>query len=48
MAFTALFQETVVLALRLGLAQFGHVALDGTKRRAHPSRHKAISYGWMQ
>ena len=33
-AFMMVFQETVVLALRLGLAQLGHVALDGTKHRA--------------
>src|SRR5215217_3964052 len=47
-AFTAVFQETVVLALRLGVAQLGHVALDGTKLRANTSKHKALSYGWMQ
>jgi transposase len=47
-AFTAVFQETVVLALRLGLAKLGHVALDGTKLRANTSKHKAMNYGWMQ
>lgn len=47
-AFTAVFQETVVLALRLGLAKLGHVALDGTKLRANTSKHKAMSYGRMQ
>src|ERR671927_1078080 len=47
-AFTAVFQETVVLALRLGLAKLGHVALDGTKLRANTSKHKAMSYRWMQ
>jgi transposase len=47
-AFTAVFQETVVLALRLGLAKLGHVALDGTKLRANASKHKAMSYGWMR
>jgi transposase len=47
-AFTVVFQETVVLALRLGLAKLGHVALDGTKLRANTSKHKAMSYGWMQ
>src|SRR5919199_547809 len=46
-AFTAVFQETVVLALRLGLARLGHVALDGTKLRANSSKHKAMSYGRM-
>src|ERR671931_2076097 len=47
-AFTAVFQETVVLALRLGLARLGHVALDGTKPRANTSKHKAMSYGRMK
>lgn len=47
-AFTAVFQETVVLALRLGLAKLGHVALDGTKLRANTSKHKAMSYGRVQ
>src|SRR5215212_8786926 len=47
-AFTAVFQETVVLALRLGLAKLGHVALDGTKLRANTSKHKAMSYRWMR
>src|SRR6266542_3514034 len=47
-AFTAVFQETVVLALRLGLAQLGHVALDGTKLRADTSTHTARSDGRMR
>jgi transposase len=47
-AFTAIFQETVVLALRLGLARLGHVALDGTKFKANTSKHKAMSYGRMR
>jgi transposase len=46
-AFSAIFQETVVLALRLGLARLGHVALDGTKFKAATSKHKAMSYGRM-
>ena len=47
-AFMAVFQETVILALRLGLARLGHVALDGTKLKANTSRHKAMSYGRMR
>jgi transposase len=47
-AFTAVFQETVVLALRVGLARLGHVALDGTKLKANTSKHKAMSYGRMR
>src|SRR3954451_4111457 len=46
--FTAVFQETVILALRLGLARLGHVALDGTKLKASTSKHKAMSYGRMR
>src|SRR2546421_12774083 len=34
-AFTAIFQETVVLALRLGLARLGHVALGRSQFEAH-------------
>jgi transposase len=47
-AFTVVFQETVVLALRLGLAKLGHVALDGTKLRANTSKHTAMRYGRMK
>src|ERR671920_143674 len=47
-AFTAGFQETVILALRLGLARLGHVALDGTKLKANTSKHKAMSSGRMR
>src|ERR687886_1775284 len=46
--FTAIFQETVILALRLGLARLGHVALDGTKLKANTSKHQAMSYGRMR
>jgi hypothetical protein len=47
-AFTAVFQETVILALRVGLVRLGHVALDGTKLKANTSKHKAMSYGRMR
>jgi hypothetical protein len=47
-AFRAVFQETVILALRVGLARLGHVALDGTKLKANASKHKAMSYGRMR
>src|SRR6478752_3760203 len=47
-AFTAVVQETVILALRLGLARLGHVALDGTTLKANTSKHKAMSYGRMR
>ena len=38
----------MILALRLGLARLGHVALDGTKLKANTSKHKAMSYGRMR
>ncbi len=38
----------MILALRLGLARLGHVALDGTKLKATTSKHKAMSYGRMR
>src|SRR5215212_3102754 len=47
-SFRTIFQETVVLALRLGLARLGHVALDGSKLKANTSKHKAMSSGRMR
>ena len=47
-AFTAVFPETVILALRVGLARLGHVAFDGPKLQANPSTHEAMSYGRMR
>ncbi|MHB8577738.1 MAG: IS1182 family transposase, partial [Dehalococcoidia bacterium] len=37
-----------MLALRLGLARLGQVALDGTKFKANSAKHKAMSYGRMR
>jgi len=42
-AFAAVFQETVILAFRLGLARRGHMALDGTTLKATTSKHTALS-----
>ena len=36
------------LAKELGLVKLGTVALDGTKVKAHASKHKAMSYGRMK
>lgn len=47
-AFVTVFQETVILAFRVGLVRLGHVALDGTKLKANSSKHKAMSYGRMK
>jgi transposase len=47
-AFTAVLQESAILALRLGLAQRGHVALAGTTVKANTAKHKAMSDGRMR
>jgi transposase len=43
-----LFQQTVLLCGRLGMIGLGHIALDGTKLKAHTSKHGAMSYGRMK
>ncbi|MFC1893382.1 transposase, partial [Chloroflexota bacterium] len=43
-----LFKETVLLCVRLGMVNLGHIALDGTKIKANTSKHKAMSYGRMK
>jgi transposase len=43
-----LFVEVLRLAGEMGLVKLGNLALDGTKARANASRHKAMSYGYMQ
>jgi hypothetical protein len=40
-----LFIQGLKIAERLGLVRLGRVAIDGTKVRAHASKHKAMSYG---
>src|SRR5438034_3985996 len=46
------FQDVCVQAVRLaaeaGLVKFGNVSSDGTKIQGNASRHKAMSYGYMQ
>lgn len=46
-ALGALFVQVLKLCRRAGLAQLGHVALDGTKVQANASVHKAMSYKRM-
>lgn len=46
-ALKGLFGQVVGLCRQAGLVQLGHVAVDGTKVRAHASKHKAMSYGRM-
>jgi transposase len=43
-----LLKETVRLAAAAGLVDLGHVAVDGTKLKAHASIHSAMSYGRMK
>jgi transposase len=42
-----LFVQVLKLCQKAGLAELGHVALDGTKIKANASKHKAMSYGRM-
>jgi transposase/cytochrome c5 len=43
-ALAGLLLQSLRLAQRMGLVSMGRVALDGTKLRAHASKHKAMSY----
>ena len=47
-AFTALFVHVLRLAKEAGLVKLGNVSTDGTKLQGNASRHKAMSYGYMQ
>src|SRR6195256_4158991 len=42
------FVQVVRLAGEAGLVKLGNVATDGTKIQGNASRHKAMSYGYMQ
>jgi transposase len=46
-AFGPLFLEVLRLAGELGMVKLGNLSTDGTKMRANASRHKAMSYGYM-
>src|SRR5450755_1067123 len=46
-AFKSLFIEVLRLAGELGLVKLGNLSTDGTKMKANASRHKAMSYGYM-
>src|SRR5712671_7843419 len=47
-AFQDVFVQVVRLAGAMGLVRLGNVATDGTKMQGNASRHKAMSYGYMQ
>jgi len=46
-ALEELFLQVLALCQTAGLVKMGHVALDGTKKQANASKHKAMSYGRM-
>ena len=46
-ALKPLFVEVLRVAGELGMVKLGNLSTDGTKLRAHASRHKAMSYGYM-
>ena len=46
-AFRPLFLDVLRLAGELGMVKLGNLSTDGTKMRANASRHKAMSYGYM-
>lgn len=47
-AFKAVFVQVVRLAGEAGVVKLGNVSTDGTKIQGNASRHKAMSYGYMQ
>jgi hypothetical protein len=47
-AFKDVCLHVVRLAGEVGLVRLGNVATDGTKIQGNASRHKAMSYGYMQ
>src|SRR5206468_5326376 len=46
-ALAGLFEQVVRICAQSGLVKLGRVAVDGTKIKAHASKHKAMSYGRM-
>lgn len=47
-AFRPLFLEVLRVAGELGMVALGNLSTDGTKMGANASRHKAMSYGYME
>ena len=47
-ALAGLFVQVLRLCRKAGLVKLGHVSLDGTKMRANASKHKAMSYQYME
>ena len=46
-ALAGLFTQALLLCEKAGLVKLGHVSIDGTKIKAHASKHKAMSYARM-
>ena len=46
-AMKSLFLEVLRVAGELGMVKLGNLSTDGTKMGANASRHKAMSYGYM-
>lgn len=46
-SFKDLFLEVLRLAGEMGMVKLGNISTDGTKMGANASRHKAMSYGYM-
>lgn len=46
-AFADLFVEVLRIAGEMGMVKLGNLATDGTKIGADASRHKAMSFGYM-
>ena len=47
-AFREVFVQVLRVAGEAGLVQLGNISTDGTKIQGNASRHKAMSYGYMQ
>ena len=47
-ALEGLFEQVLRIALEAGAMKVGRVALDGTKVKANASKHKAMSYAYVQ
>jgi len=47
-AFREVFVQVLRIAGEAGMVKLGHIATDGTKIQGNASRHKAMSYGYMQ
>jgi len=47
-ALAKLFVQGLRLCQAAGLVKVGPGALEGTKVKAHASKHNAMSYGWME